>query len=81
MKKSFNINYHTAIAINCASRVFQVTDSNVIDRNNMFLWLSMKFLSFLIRVSQKTRNFDASTGNGSSVVVKIFECLNNRKKR
>ena len=29
----------------------------------MFLWLSMNFLSVLIRRSQKTRNFNASTGN------------------
>ena len=48
------------------SRVFQVIDYNVINGNNMFLWLSMTvfILFFLIRRSQKARDFNVSRGNG-----------------
>ena len=42
----------------------------------MFVYLSMN-LSFLIRGSQKTRNFDASAGNGFifSTVPQLSKCL------
>ena len=51
--------------------MFQVIDSNVINRN-MFLWLSMNFSIFFYKRKPQNKKFDASTDNGFVIGGKNF---------